>query len=366
MSLFSVTLIDSSGNAQTGKDVDLYEGDGTGAKTGDFTDNGDGTYYIDVATSGEYTVKVGGVTQTEMQSIYISADDQLKTGDVDGTTIEVSGGSLQVKDGGISAAKLATDAVETAKIKDANVTTAKIADANVTTAKIADAAVTAAKIDSGVMGSRAYTIKHVVNDGEPLDTSIDALDSAVGNLDFSDDDLLKHYMELAQNHLPWYNLTNALKVLSRQIMSNLKAITNGTEVFNRRVIFNSLPVAGSAAGDTPAADTEWIETSNNYVMKIRGSFYPRVGDKFIKIYFQGKVSGDDGIICYNDLVNYNEKVIESGITSYQDNSITIDISDISQYPIGEKHFFGIYMKIDGTGTGTVYMRNPEITIEGAS
>lgn len=47
---------------------------------------------------------------------------------------------------GISAAKLAADAVTTAKILDANVTTAKIADLNVTTGKIADLAIIAGKI----------------------------------------------------------------------------------------------------------------------------------------------------------------------------------------------------------------------------
>lgn len=55
--------------------------------------------------------------------------------DVDGSTLEVSSNSLRVKDAGISAAKLATDAVETAKIKDLNVTTAKLADGSVTPGK---------------------------------------------------------------------------------------------------------------------------------------------------------------------------------------------------------------------------------------
>lgn len=64
----------------------------------------------------------------------------------DDTTIEKSAGKLRVKDGGISAAKLATNAVTTVKITDSNVTTAKIADSNVTTAKIADSNVTAAKV----------------------------------------------------------------------------------------------------------------------------------------------------------------------------------------------------------------------------
>jgi hypothetical protein len=63
----------------------------------------------------------------------------------------------KIADGAVTAAKLASDAVETAKIKDANVTaaklasnaveTAKIKDANVTTAKLADDAVTAAKLN---------------------------------------------------------------------------------------------------------------------------------------------------------------------------------------------------------------------------
>ncbi len=70
---FSVTVQNSSGDAQTGKNVDLYAHGG--AKVGDFTDNGDGTYYYDVATSGKYDVYIGGVLQDEMTGIYIAADD---------------------------------------------------------------------------------------------------------------------------------------------------------------------------------------------------------------------------------------------------------------------------------------------------
>jgi hypothetical protein len=58
---------------------------------------------------------------------------------VDDSTIEkgaAAGNPLQVKDLGITAAKLAADAVETAKIKDLNVTTAKLADDSVTKAKL--------------------------------------------------------------------------------------------------------------------------------------------------------------------------------------------------------------------------------------
>jgi hypothetical protein len=65
---------------------------------------------------------------------------------VDDSTIEINADTLRVKDAGISAAKLASDAVTTAKILDANVTTAKLAANAVTTAKIAAAAVTATEL----------------------------------------------------------------------------------------------------------------------------------------------------------------------------------------------------------------------------
>jgi hypothetical protein len=54
-----------------------------------------------------------------------NADGSLET-NVDGSTIEVSGDALQVKDAGIVTAKLATNAVTSAKITDANVTEAKL------------------------------------------------------------------------------------------------------------------------------------------------------------------------------------------------------------------------------------------------
>ena len=48
------------------------------------------------------------------------------TDSIDNSSTILSNGSITVRDSGITAAKLATNAVETAKIKDANVTKAKI------------------------------------------------------------------------------------------------------------------------------------------------------------------------------------------------------------------------------------------------
>jgi hypothetical protein len=64
---------------------------------------------------------------------------------VDNSTIEIASNIIQVKDLGITTAKLADSAVTTLKIADLNVTTNKIADSNVTTVKIADQNVTPVK-----------------------------------------------------------------------------------------------------------------------------------------------------------------------------------------------------------------------------
>jgi hypothetical protein len=75
---------------------------------------------------------------------------------VDNVTIELAAGVLQVKDLGISTAKLANLAVTTAKIADSNITTAKIADSNITSAKIATSAADQSTITGG--GGTAFTV----------------------------------------------------------------------------------------------------------------------------------------------------------------------------------------------------------------
>jgi len=67
---------------------------------------------------------------------------------VDDSTIEVATNALQVKDAGITATQLATDAVETLKIKDLNVTTGKIAADAITAEKVADDAIGSEHIEA--------------------------------------------------------------------------------------------------------------------------------------------------------------------------------------------------------------------------
>lgn len=81
----------------------------------------------------------GAVTEAKLSSVKeLEADETTLTMDED-----ANGFTFSVKDGGIGATQLATDAVETSKIKDLNVTTGKIANH----------AITKDKLDSSVIPS---------------------------------------------------------------------------------------------------------------------------------------------------------------------------------------------------------------------
>jgi len=97
------------------------------------------TYEVTLATG---TITNGGTvtlsdTRAYLQPAWEITGSMLNASIVDNSTIELVANVLRVKDAGIVAAKLASNAVTTVKILDANVTTAKIADLNVTLAKIA-------------------------------------------------------------------------------------------------------------------------------------------------------------------------------------------------------------------------------------
>lgn len=78
------------------------------------------------------------VTHTNLNAHVNSAT--FAAGAVDNSTTQLSGGAIIVKDGGITEAKLATNAV----------TNSKIADNAVDTAELADGAVTSAKLDTNI------------------------------------------------------------------------------------------------------------------------------------------------------------------------------------------------------------------------
>jgi len=101
----------------------------------------------------------GGGAPTDASYVTLDTDPDLSAERVltEGDAITISDGgsnstvTLSVTDLGITAGKLATDAVETLKIKDLNVTEAKIANDAVTNAKIADDAVDTDQLADGAV-----------------------------------------------------------------------------------------------------------------------------------------------------------------------------------------------------------------------
>ena len=90
--------------------------------------------------------------------------------------------SSQLEDGLVTAAKLATDAVETAKVKDINITTAKITDLNVTAGKLATDAVETAKVkDLNVTAGKLAATQDLSTKTITLPATVSGLGTGITN-----------------------------------------------------------------------------------------------------------------------------------------------------------------------------------------
>lgn len=84
----------------------------------------------------------------------INVNGSIISSDVDNTSVGISNtNKIEVKDLGITSAKINTGAVTSNKILDSNITTVKINDLAVTGVKIANNAITNTKINSNVLGN---------------------------------------------------------------------------------------------------------------------------------------------------------------------------------------------------------------------
>lgn len=166
-------ILRSDGTAQTVRVARLAGTEGSGVPP-TLTQNST-TYEVSL---WKVTITTGGVISLVDERGWMGL-----RGLADGTTLEwdTTNKKLRIKDAGVSAAKLASDAVTTVKILDANVTTAKIADGAITTAKITDAQVNAAKLASDavttvkILDGAVTTAKHAdlsVTNGKIADGAI--------------------------------------------------------------------------------------------------------------------------------------------------------------------------------------------------
>ena len=91
-----------------------------------------------ILTKGQTFANADSVTSTKLNNLVdAAAFVSGASGTTDDTSLEVNGsGRLQIKDSGVTSAKIDNGAVTTVKIADSNVTTSKILDANVTPAKL--------------------------------------------------------------------------------------------------------------------------------------------------------------------------------------------------------------------------------------
>lgn len=82
---FPILKEQTDGNIILDKTIDVsnltIEKDGS-SYSATITNNGDGTYQFDITESGNYTVKLNGQTQSELEDVYIPAEDNISQGNL--------------------------------------------------------------------------------------------------------------------------------------------------------------------------------------------------------------------------------------------------------------------------------------------
>lgn len=235
----------------------------------------------------------------------------LKSTAVDGVTIVQDGVTrkLRVPDGGIGAAQLAVASVSAATLGASAVTTPNIAAGAVTGNEIAIAAVGTAHLTDGAV----TPVK--IQDGA---VDMSKLDSGV------------------------------------KIMTGVTLYANATE-------------AGGNPGQAPSPGTEWQETANYDVIKVRCWFYKQTGMKTLRLYGKGRTSDPMQAWTVTMLAaDTAGSVLASAATSgvnvmYGSNAevgIAIDISGLAAGAMYE-----VYVKLRTGGNGaTALMKQLQVVV----
>lgn len=295
--IIDYTYQNAEGQGIPGAAVELWTGDGGAgqSKVDDAADHGQGNYSLEYSASGKYTIKVNGTAVPHMTNKFLPADDILLQNHADGITLEFvdTGGGvykLRVKAGGIGASHLGA-ITGPGMTKDGDGKLIPNVDGS-TIIVDADNKMKAGDL-SGLYLAVDSIVNNLVDGGEGVPLSAEqgkVLKNMLGSMDFSEDSLLGTIYKIRKQAgyiNPVLDFTNAITVMAQQIMINLRAITNGTEIFNIRSIFND--------SEFTKADGEYVSTSSTFVQasagictKIYVYSYKRPGEKYVKLYFTAK------------------------------------------------------------------------------
>ena len=203
-----------------------------------------------------YTTSISGITFTEAPNTNATFFAILlgETG---------TSAAIEPTDLSVTAAKLATDAVETAKIKNLNVTAGKLATDSVETAKIVDLNVTTAKIAENADTSLKISPNTVLRGKTIFDAAVqersNIIASNVGptviDIDPLNNSILFYTANSHDNTAHTVNFINLEGVDVGNTVSFVVAVTNNTNTFAN---INAVQVNGQAC-----AGHERSTTSNN-------------------------------------------------------------------------------------------------------
>ena len=262
----SVQIKDGAGGTVLASTIDI----GVGILV---SPNGDGTYYANDIPAQNLWVYVGGAMQQELSNIpwdngtsathtalttaHGSTGDVLGQGDVDGATIVYSG-DLKVKDAGIGATQLASDAVTEIKILDNVVSSSKLKLGSVTTPKIEDLNVTGAKLATAVAG------KGIKKDASSnLEVEVSA-DSGEVDLEFNSSDQLRLIKSLSSNVYLTESMTlmQMLSVIDNRLRQNSEQSSPDGggfyQILHTAVTEDKTPTAASAVTEITTASATYV------------------------------------------------------------------------------------------------------------
>ncbi len=257
-------------------DVSTLTVDLNGSPSGlSFTNNGDGHYYCTVTASGKYTLKINGVAQDESTDRYVTADDNLTTQDINGSPVKgdvvVSGGNLVLYNG-------------TTVLHEADIVN------DLTTGGTTEP----------LSAEQGKTLKTAVDGKETADTTIlkeADLNSSIstgGSTKGVNAEVLKDQLNPAFANPTYIKNTNTAVQNLDTLDKVIAAIQDQAGLVQYRKIFSETQAAAAAASSTPAALTEWVETSALLVGKVQFYFHKRSNDTKIHHSYSAKLDVADG------------------------------------------------------------------------